>query len=306
MRAAPGLRQRPGLPASAGLLLLCCLACISAVQARCPPAGHDLAALQRLKAKNFELPDAAAREALATDLVDCLGDPDPGLRDGVAYEALAQWMRGRAFDAPALRRLQARLLPMLAEPDPAGFRRPFAALVLAEVARSDRMQPWMTDDERVAMVEAAAGYEAAVEDYRGFDPAEGWRHGVAHGADWLMQLALNPALERAQLDRILAAVAVQAAPVAGHAYVFGEPERLARPLLFVARRGLHGDGEWNAWLSQRVADLGPARPGDPAWLARRHDLLALLRVLYVEADLAQEAGIKRLKPAVAAALERLQ
>ena len=299
-------RRRPGVPAFAGLLLLACLAGISVAQAQCPPTGYDLAALQRLKAAEFELADAASREALATDLVDCLGDPDPALRDGIAYEALAQWMRNGAFDAPALRRLQARLLPMLAEADPAGFRRPFAALVLAEVARNDRMQPWMTDAERDAMVDAAADYETAVDDYRGFDPAEGWRHGVAHGADWLMQLALNPALDRAQLDRILAAVAVQAVPVAGPAYVFGEPERLARPLLFVARRGLHSDAEWTAWLSERVADLGPVRVGDPAWLARRHDLLALLRVLYVEADLAQEANIKRLKPAVAAALERLQ
>jgi hypothetical protein len=300
------MRRRPGVPAFAGLLLLACMVGISVARAQCPPAGYDLAALQRLKAANFELPDAASREALATDLVDCLGDPDPALRDGIAYEALAQWMRNGAFDAPALRRLQARLLPMLAEADPAGFRRPFAALVLAEVARSDRMQPWMTDGERDAMVDAAADYETAVDDYRGFDPAEGWRHGIAHGADWLMQLALNPALDRTQLDRILAAVAVQAVPAAGPAYVFGEPERLARPLLLVARRGLHSDAEWTAWLSQRVADLGPVRVGDPVWLARRHDLLALLRVLYVEADLAQEANIKRLKPAVAAALERLQ
>jgi hypothetical protein len=303
----PAMRPRQSRPpAFSGLLLLACLAVASTAQARCPPAGYDLAALQNLKAAKFELPDPAARDALAVDLVDCLGDPDPALRDGIAYEALAGWMRNGALDAPALRRLQARLLPMLAQADPAGFRRPFAALVLAEVARSDRMQPWMTDGERGAMVGAAADYEAAVDDYRGFDPAEGWRHGVAHGADWLMQLALNPALDRAQLDRILAAVAVQVVPAAGHAYVFGEPERLARPLLFVARRGLHGEAEWTAWLSERIADLGPARPGDPAWLARRHDLLALLRVLYVEADLAQEANIKRLKPVVAAALERLQ
>jgi hypothetical protein len=252
------------------------------------------------------LPDATARDALAMDLVDCLGDPDPALRDGIAYEALAQWMRSGAFDAAGLRRLQAKLLPMLVQADPAGFRRPFAALVLSEVARSDRMQPWMTDTERGAMVGAATGYVAAIDDYRGFDPEEGWRHGVAHGADWLMQLALNPTLDWAQLDRILAALAVQVAPTAGPAYVFGEPERLARPLLFVMRRGLHDDAEWAAWLSGRVADLGPARPADPAWLARRHDLLALLRVLYVEADRSQDATVKRLKPAVAATLERLQ
>jgi hypothetical protein len=48
-----------------------------------------------------------------------------------------------------------------------------------------------------------------VSDYRGFDDKEGWRHGVAHGSDWLMQLALNPALDRGQLDQMLAAIATQ-------------------------------------------------------------------------------------------------
>ena len=37
-------------------------------------------------------------------------------------------------------------------------------------------------------------------DYRGFVPGAGWRRAVAHGADLLMQLALNPAVERTQLD----------------------------------------------------------------------------------------------------------
>jgi hypothetical protein len=98
-----------------------------------------------------------------------------------------------------------------------------------------------------------------VRDYRGFVAGEGWRHGVAHGADLLMQLALNPALDKAQLDRILGRVARQVAPP-GQAYVFGEPERLARPVLFAAARGLHTEAEWTAWLAQAAA-APPGRLG---------------------------------------------
>ena len=31
----------------------------------------------------------------------------------------------------------------------------------------------------------------SVRDYRGFDAKQGWRHGVAHGADLLLQLSRN-------------------------------------------------------------------------------------------------------------------
>jgi hypothetical protein len=287
-------------------LLLALLAIGTQVRAACPPEGQSVESLQALKAAQFEVADAEARMALARGLLECLGDSDPQLRDGIAYEALTQWMRAKQIDAAGLQELRARLLAMVEGEDPQGFRRPFAALVLSEVARTDRIAPWMSPEERLAMVDAAARYEESVRDYRGFDAKEGWRHGVAHGADWLMQLALNPALERPQLDRILVAVASQAVPEAAHPYVFGEPGRLARPVLYVARRGLLTEGEWQAWLVALVPRLGPS-PGytDPKWLARRHDLLAFLTALYLEADQSDDANIRALKPAVVAAIKEI-
>jgi hypothetical protein len=276
------------------------------VRAACPPEGQSVESLQALKAAKFEVADAGERMALARGLLDCLGDPDPKLRDGIAYEALTEWMRSKQLDTAGLQDLRTRLLAIVDGEDPQGFRRPFAALVLSEVARTDRIAPWMTPEERVTMVDAAARYEESVRDYRGFDAQEGWRHGVAHGADWLMQLALNPALERPQLDRILVAVASQAVPEAAHSYVFGEPGRLARPVLYVARRGLLSESEWEAWLVALVPRLGPS-PGynDPAWLARRHDLLAFLTALYLEADQSDDANIRALKPTVVAAIREI-
>ncbi len=50
------------------------------------------------------------------------------------------------------------------------------------------------------MVDAAVAWMKSVQDYRGFEPGAGRRRAVAHGADLLTQLALNPAVERTQLD----------------------------------------------------------------------------------------------------------
>lgn len=289
------------------LMLIVLFILAAAPAMACPPPGYDKPALQALKKNGFAVADPARRRELAQALVGCLGNPDPELRDGIAFEALSQWMRADAFEAAQVGALRDRLYGLLDGPEGEGYARPFAALVLSEVARTDRIKPWMSAAERAAMVDKAAAYIEGVRDYRGYDDVQGWRHGVAHGADWLMQLALNPALDRAQADRILAAVVAQAVPASGHAYVFGEPERLARPVLFVAQRGLHSDAEWAAWFAALVPRIGDAKQAyrNVAWLARRHDLTGLLQNIYLQAGNSQDPKIRTLQPAVLAAIKAI-
>ena len=273
--------------------------------ADCPPQGQSRESLEALKALQWTVPDAAERQALASELVDCLGDPDPAWRDGLAYEGLAHWMRAKAIDEKGLRALRDKLYAGLKADDPEGFRHPFAALVLSEVARTDRIDPWMKGRERRTMVDAAARYLESVDDYRGFDDREGWRHGVAHGSDWALQLALNPALERKQLDRLLAAIAAQVVPATAHAYTFGEPGRLARPVIAIAQRNLVSSAEWDTWLKALTPKLGDASRAyaDSAWLAKRHDLLAFLTALYLESDRSEDANVQALQEPIVAALK---
>jgi Protein of unknown function (DUF2785) len=275
--------------------------------AGCPWQAQGKDAIAAFKASGFEVraPDSLESSALA--MIDCLAHPDPAIRDGVAYEALSTWLRGGSLDADALRRVRGRLYSLLDGPGGDGFARPFAALVLAEVARTDRIKPWMEADERSAMTKRAADYVASVRDYRGFDAQDGWRHGVAHGADWLMQLTLNPALAKADADRVLAAVAEQAVPKSSHAYVFAEPERLAAPVYHLMRRGMYSTVEWQAWFAQLPPRLGDKSLAykDETWLARRHDLLGLLASLYVQLDQGSAPEFKDLKPVVADALRQV-
>ncbi|HSN88966.1 MAG TPA: DUF2785 domain-containing protein, partial [Thermoanaerobaculia bacterium] len=255
----------------------------------CPPAGYDRARLLQMKAEGFTVADDARRNTLALGLLDCLADPDPELRDGVAYEALTRFLRGKALTVETRAEVRDRLVADLQAPEGPGFRRPFAALVLAEVARTDRTEPWLTATERGRLVAAATSYVRGVADYRGFDEREGWRHGVAHGADLLAELAANPHVGREDLGRILEAVASQIAPN-GHPYVYGEPERLARPVLLMARRGIFTEAEWTAWLARACGPAPLASWGEAyrsqAGLAKRHNTMAFLSSLYLNARIA--------------------
>lgn len=283
---------------TAALLLV--VADTSAAQSRpCPPDGWTIAQLDALKANKFSIAEAPRRQTLALGLTACLGNPDASIRDGIAFEALSSFMRASALDRDTLTAIKDDLLAMIAAPDFSGLQRPFAALVLSEVARTDRVSPWMSDAERNALVSAASQFLTNITDYRAFSNAEGFRHGVAHGADFAMQLALNPAVAKPQLDRLLAAIAIQVAPRDTQvAYAAGEPDRLARAVLVVAQRKLHADDEWNAWFTA-LMNPAPIRSWAVAFnsesgIRKHHNVRAFLLSVFATASTGEDSGLKQL------------
>ena len=277
--------------------------------AACPPAGSSRGELNELREHRWDLPDAGARNALALGLLDCLADPDPVLRDEIAFEALQSWIRGAKLEPATVQTIRGTLLARLQAPDPAGFGQPFAALVLAEVARVDRTKPFLSGAERSALVRAAGSWLTGVRDFRGYDAREGWRHGVAHGADLMLQLSLNPALDKADQMAILEAIASQVRPAdraTPHFYIFGEGERLMAPVYYLARRDALNAADWEVWLARITEPAPPPGPQTMALLARRHNLKGFLLPLFASltesGDAAQRA---RLLPIVTKALKRL-
>lgn len=273
------------------------------------PAAAALTMAGDARAQGEAILDMAQseRETLAWALLPCLADPDPALRDGAAYPALSQMLRSELIGAETVAALKAELLDMLAGDDPGGFARPFAARTLAEVARSDRVTPWMTGDERSALIAAAHTYLTGLRDYRGFNDAQGWRHGVAHTADLLMQISRNPQLTRPQADAILAALALKAGP-ADHAYIFGESERLAAPVLYLAQKDLFTEADWTAWFESLWPADDPLRENagsSEAGLAKLHNLRAFSQAVYVSAKASNEAAYDPLGRAAFAFLNAL-
>lgn len=271
----------------------------------CPSAGYTRAQLETLKAADWAVADDVARNRLARAMTACLAAPDPALRDGLAFEALQHWMRADALTHETLLAIGDDLQARLTAPEGPGFERPFAALVLADFARTDRVHPWLTPERRAALLDASISYFTNVRDYRGFDDREGWRHGVAHGSDLLLQLALNPAFGKPELTRIRDAVATQIAP-ANHFYIYGEGARLANPILYMAGRGVFTEAEWTEWLAH-VASPAPLASWNDAYahnadLARVHDVTQFMQTLYLVASLDSSPADDVLLPGARAAI----
>src|SRR5262249_49174641 len=161
--------------------------------------------------------------AFALALTDCLADPNPVLRDDLAYKAYFALLRNRQLTDATMLALADNLQARLSAPEGDGFERPFAALILSEVARADRVPPSLTAERREQLLAASSAWFTAIRDSRGFDEQYGWRHSVAHGADLMLQLSLNPTFGKGELTRIRDAVASQISP-ADHFYIYGESQ----------------------------------------------------------------------------------
>jgi len=157
--------------AGAAVLGTACAA--AAFAAPCPPEGWTRSELLGLKAQQWTVTNPSRRAALADALLECLRDPDPVLRDEVAFEALQHWMRAPALEPDAVRAIGERLFAELEAPDPLGFGRPFAALALSEVIRDDRLRGLWSAAQRKAALERMVRYMASITDHRGFEPGAG-------------------------------------------------------------------------------------------------------------------------------------
>ncbi len=266
----------------------------SLAQSTCSPLGLTPEALREAHANGFSSIEDASIPEFLKGIPSCLSSIDPFYRDSIGYEGTATLLRREGVpDAQAvvaLRALRQDLAHKLGDgvADPNGVMKPFAAIVLAEVIRTDRVSAWMSADERLDSVAVASRYLTDIKDYRAFEDGVGFRHGVAHGADLALQLALNPAISPESLVPLVDAIAAQIAPPDGVAYVTGEPDRLARALFYLMQRAEQSDP-----LRQRILILITAL-SDPApyeaWssvfqsekgLIFRHNRRSFINALYL-------------------------
>ncbi|WP_338844993.1 DUF2785 domain-containing protein [Massilia sp. W12] len=276
------------------------------LMALCAQAGAAVCPAKAELAVHKTAQWAKAGPDLLPALAQCLKERDPQLRDELGFEGLQALLRSARMPADAVQELRQRLLAMLQGADADGVARPFAALALAEVARVDRKQAFLSQEQRRQLAQAAADWIKSIQDYRAWDAQDGWRHAVAHGADWVMQLALNPALEEAQAAALLQALSVQMGQNR-HAYTHGEGERIAQALFYLALREPWDEARWRAWAAQALASLPPAGSVSAAQLTQKHNLGAVWLPLYFMLQQSRQSALRqRLSPIVEEALKKLQ
>ncbi len=220
------------------------------------------------------------------DLTGCAGSLDPAVRDGLGYTGIARILRSEPPDSAVLRPVAADLIDALEAgvPDPDGVTVSFLSLYLSEFLRADRIEPYLSAERLGQAARLVAALIRDTEDYRGFEPDIGWRHRIAHLSDAALQLGLNdrlpPEAKRTLLDALLGKVAPR-----DHAYVHGEPGRIARAMIYLWAESQSRPAEIAGAL-QALADPGPAGSWDDAYqrevtLTRLHNVRAFLDELIV-------------------------
>lgn len=279
-----------------------------ATAAYCEGGSVPVGALEDAQAQEFAV-EGLTPKTISEELALCLGEADPTLRDDLAYAGLTTLLRSGELSHGEIRALRDDLYTRLEIESEDGFAEPFIALVISEVARTDRIEAYLSDEEFQTLVDRAARYLSNVSDYRGYSDDQGWRHGVAHGADWAMQLILNDRISAKQTKTLLDAVKAQVQAGAGHAYIHGEASRLARPVLFAARKGEAIEMDWSTWMTEAVSPAPLENWNDAfkseADLARLHNAKAFIQAIFINAALTSNESIQALKDPATEALMKL-
>ncbi len=250
-------------------------------------ASVDWSRLQQGLRKGDRTPPPEHRLSdLTADLTRMLGDPDPYVRDGIAYPFLATWTEHGVYDD---------LLAGLGDGMCAGlevgigeqgtdtvFRRSFSALVLAECIDRDTRVRRQPPTRIMQWGDRLAAWYVRERDLRGFVPGKGWAHAAANGADALGALARSPYFGATELTVLLDVIADRVLDPETPALLHGEPDRIAHAVMEILRRDRVPLSVVEPWVRrlESGARARAAAGSDP--YAATGNAQAVLRALYLQ------------------------
>jgi len=209
---------------------------------------------QAVKDADYAVPVGVEIRPLVEELAAMLASPDPTQRDELGLSILATWLSRGLLDQTLCHWLGDEMAVRLGSNDI--WTRTFAPLILDVLVSGGVFErSWLTAFER---------WYPSETDLRGKDPALGWLHAVAHGADLLGTLGRCPEVEPA---RILDVAARRLSAHTQIAWQDGEDERLGYAIgLTLTRPDLSGADSvaWVDLVEKSWTDREPAPP--PPWV----------------------------------------
>lgn len=245
---------------------------------------------------DFAVPADRPLSDLTAELTQMLGDPDPYVRDDIAFPTLCVWIGRGEYDD---------LLPGLGDGMAAGlrsglgqsgtdsvFRRSFSALVLATCIARDTERPLVPGGKVLEWGDRIATWILEEKDLRGFVPGKGWAHAVAHGADALGTLGSSPHVGQAELTVLLDVIAERLSLPVDRLFAHGEPDRLATATMALLRRDRIPIETLETWVS-RLGQIARRQStnGDPYLVKGNTE--AFLRALYLQLALGPRPPVVR-------------
>lgn len=282
------------------------------IVSNCESPNWSKSKLLILKEQKFLIENKEEKSAVARQLMHCLASPDPVLRDEIAYTGLSQWLRANDFNADFYLAMFTTLTEVISADvtDDYGVYQPFAMLMLAEVARVDRKSPFLNDVQRDHLVDVGTDFLTFIEDYRGYDSKIGWRHSVAHTADLMLQLSLNPAITKQHLDNMLSAISSQVVAKNNHFYIYGESKRLVMPVIYIFLNDQFTIENWQTWLNELTLPT-PLKSWGEAYssqqgLSKLHNTQHFLFAFYALIKNSKNERLSQMVPALEDAIKKVQ
>lgn len=275
---------------------------VFSINAASAQTQHDKQFWRNVLKQRAVVPEHESADALARELSQTVGMPDPELRDELAYSILATWIyRGNVLSTPTMIALtdewRANLKSEIGESGTnSTLKRSFSALYLSEMARREAKAPFMGPERYHALLAEATAYLQDERDLRGYDRDLHWIHATAHTADLLGALADGPLLSKQEASEILQAIRARLS-TAKEVFTQGEQDRLAASVVSVIRRKDFDSSTFNPWLDQlQNEDRDVWTATTPESLARYQNhnyfLHALTVRMMLEKDAAQLAAFR--------------
>jgi hypothetical protein len=201
-------------------------------------------------------------ELAETDLLlGLLRSADPAMRDDFAYTALADLVASKATEPGVVSHIVDACREALSVP----LGRSYSCLVLNAVLEADLSQPMLSAGQWEAITGAIVRWWQAEPDERGYDPALGWVHCLAHGADTLLLACQSRHADPAFRADCLTIISRK---LASTTRIFEGYEDVRCALAFSAAVfGGCGDDAL-ALVSDVVRPVLSAAPGTPRWAAK--------------------------------------
>lgn len=252
---------------------------------------------EQLKANGLKVPEDRPLNELTTELTAMLGDPDPSVRDGIAYPTLATWLAGGVYD---------ELLQGLGDGMTAGldvglgedgtdtvFRRSYSALILGGCIERDNEAHLVPADTVIRWGDWLASWLVRERDLRAFVPGHGWAHAVAHGADALGSLAQSVAIGRLELTVLLDVIGDRVVCPTPYRFLSEEDDRLAAATMRVLRRDEIGLDVFEPWISRVAGHAQPLAGKDEDPFLSTGNVQSFLRALHLQLALAPDPPAER-------------
>lgn len=228
------------------------------------PVGVGAGYWEQVRASGYALPGDRSLDDLTAELVTMIGDPDPEVRDALAYPVLSTWLTSGVYD-DLLTGFgdgvsEGLFIGLGEQGTDTVLRRAFSALLLAETVTRDETARMVHSDTIFRWGDRAASWFVRERDLRSRVAERGWAHAIAYGADLLAAFARSRHFGKLELTVLLDVIADRLLIPTGERFCHGEEDRLAYAVMTILHRNEIGLSILEPWVERLLVGLFPEDP----------------------------------------------